>query len=64
MAQDDELKATACTLIYEGLSSCDDRIISALEEIELMLLLHKIEKTNHTAYERINRCHIIYPFFY
>ncbi len=51
MSQDEAIKGAACELIYEGLSSCDDRIISALEEIELMLLLDKIEKTNHTAEE-------------
>ena len=44
-------KARACDLIYQGLTSCDDRIISALEEIELMLLLDKIENTTHTAEE-------------
>jgi hypothetical protein len=51
LAQDEDIKGAACELIYEGLTSCDDRIISALEEIELMLLLDKIEKTNHTAEE-------------
>lgn len=51
LALDDELKARACIFIHHGLTSCDDRIISALEEIELMLLLHKIENTKHTAEE-------------
>jgi len=51
MSQDEAIKGAACELIHEGLTSCDDRIISALEEIELMLLLHKIEKTHHTAEE-------------
>jgi hypothetical protein len=51
IAPDEALKGAACVLIHEGLTSCDDRIISALEEIELMLLLDKIEKTNHTAEE-------------
>ncbi len=51
MVQDNEIKARACDLIHQGLTSCDDRIISALEEIELMLLLDKIENTNHTAEE-------------
>jgi hypothetical protein len=51
MALDEDIKARGCDFISQGLISCDDRIISALEEIELMLLLDKIEKTNHTSDE-------------
>ncbi|HEX2579516.1 MAG TPA: NEL-type E3 ubiquitin ligase domain-containing protein, partial [Rhabdochlamydiaceae bacterium] len=48
MAEDESIKGRALDLIREGLASCDDRIISALEEIELMVLLHQIENTPHT----------------
>ncbi len=51
MTLDDEIKARACIIIHQGLTSRDARIISALEEIELMLLIHKIENTNHNAEE-------------
>ena len=54
MAQEDEIKARAVDLIYHGLASCDDRIISALEEIELMIRIHTIEKSSHTAEELRN----------
>ncbi len=48
MAQDAVIKAKACDIIHRGLASCDDRIISALEQLELMLLLHKLENTQQT----------------
>jgi hypothetical protein len=51
MAENEFIKGRAFDLIEEGLTSCDDRIISALEEIELMVLLHKIENTSHTEAE-------------
>jgi hypothetical protein len=40
MAEGESIKVRAFDIIEEGLTSCDDRIISALEEIELMVLLH------------------------
>ncbi|HEX4839327.1 MAG TPA: NEL-type E3 ubiquitin ligase domain-containing protein [Rhabdochlamydiaceae bacterium] len=48
MAEDESIKGRALDIIREGLTSCDDRIISALEEIELMALLHRIENTPHS----------------
>jgi hypothetical protein len=51
MAENESIKGRALDLIHQGLTSCDDRIISALEEIELMVLLHKIENTSHTEAE-------------
>jgi hypothetical protein len=51
MAEDEDIKGRAFTIIHHGLASCDDRIISALEEIELMVLLHQIENTSHTEDE-------------
>jgi hypothetical protein len=51
MAENESIKGRALDLIHQGLTSCDDRIISALEEIELMVLLHKIENTSHTEPE-------------
>jgi hypothetical protein len=51
MAENESIKGRAFDLIEEGLTSCDDRIISALEEIELMMLLHQIENTSHTEDE-------------
>ena len=51
MAESEAIKDRAFDLIHEGLTSCDDRIISALQEIELMVLLHKIENASHTETE-------------
>ena len=51
MAANDELCIAACTLIHEGLSSCDDRIISALQEIELLFMLYEIERTSPSEQE-------------
>jgi hypothetical protein len=51
MAEDEDIKGRAFTIIHHGLASCNDRIISALEEIELMVLLHQIENTSHTEDE-------------
>jgi hypothetical protein len=51
MAENESIKGRAFNLIEEGLTSCDDRIISALEEIELMVLLHQIENKSHTTDE-------------
>ncbi len=51
MAENEPIKGRALEIIHEGLISCDDRIISALEEIELMVLLHQIENTPHTETE-------------
>jgi E3 ligase-like protein (putative virulence factor) len=51
MAEDASIKDRAFEIIQEGLISCDDRIIDALEEIELMVLLHQIETTSHTETE-------------
>lgn len=48
IAMNNKLCETACTLVHEGISSCDDRIISALQEIELVIMLHEIESTRHT----------------
>ncbi len=45
MAQDPEIKNRALDIIYHGVATCSDRIISALKEIELMIRLHKIEKS-------------------
>jgi len=46
MAEDPEIKTRAVDLIYHGLASCDDRIISALDEIELMVRVYNIEREN------------------
>jgi hypothetical protein len=51
MAEDEDIKGKAFIIIHHGLSTCDDRIISALEQIELMVLLHKIKNTSHTEEE-------------
>jgi len=51
MAEDESIKGRAFEIIHEGLTTCDDRIISALEEIELMALLHRIENTPHSEIE-------------
>ncbi len=51
MTKDDEIKQRILDLIYEGLGSCDDRIISASEQIELAVLLHQIEHSSHTEKE-------------
>jgi hypothetical protein len=51
MAEDEDIKGRAFVSIHHGLSTCDDRIISALEQIELMVLLHKIANTSHTEDE-------------
>lgn len=48
MAQDEKIKEQAITLIFDGLASCDDRIISALEEVELMIQIDEIEKSPQT----------------
>ncbi len=47
MGKDDKIKENAVNLIYEGLTSCDDRIISALNEIELMTEVYQIETGDH-----------------
>ncbi len=47
MGEDNGIKEHAVNLIEEGLSSCDDRIISALNEIELMVQVNEIEKGDH-----------------
>ncbi len=47
MREDNGIKEHAVNLIEEGLSSCDDRIISALNEIELMVQVNEIEKDDH-----------------
>jgi len=44
MAEDEEIKTRAVDLIYHGLASCDDRIISALDQIELMVRVYNIER--------------------
>ena len=51
MAEDASIKGRAFEIIHEGLTTCDDRIISALEEFELMALLHRIENTSHSEVE-------------
>jgi hypothetical protein len=51
MAENESIKGRAFDLMHQGLTSCDDRTISALEEIELMVLLHKIENTSRTEAE-------------
>jgi hypothetical protein len=51
MAKNESIKGRAFTIIHHGLATCDDRIISALEQIELMVLLHKIKNTSHTEEE-------------
>ncbi|HEX4838974.1 MAG TPA: NEL-type E3 ubiquitin ligase domain-containing protein [Rhabdochlamydiaceae bacterium] len=48
MAEDEAIKGRAFDIIRQGLISCDDRITFALEEIELMALLHRIENTPHS----------------
>ncbi len=42
MATDHEIRDLAVTIIDNGLSSCDDRIISALDEIELIVRIRQV----------------------
>ena len=42
MATDEEMKNLSIALITNGLSSCDDRIISALDEIELAVRIRQV----------------------
>ena len=51
MAESEAIKGRALEIIHDGLTDCDDRIISALENIELMVLLHQIESKSHTETE-------------
>ncbi len=48
MSLDTEIKGKAVDLIYHGLASCDDRIIDAFNQIELMIEVHNLEKGNFT----------------
>jgi hypothetical protein len=45
MSTDSSIKEKALWLIQEGLTSCHDRVISAVEQIELMVRLHNIEQS-------------------
>jgi hypothetical protein len=51
MAVDIEIKANACELIHAGLATRNGTIISTLDRIELMILVKKIENTEHSAEE-------------
>ncbi len=44
MQEDDQIQTRAIDIIYQGLRSCDDRIISALDEIEVMIRIYRLEK--------------------
>ncbi len=46
MKEDQEIKTRSYNIIYNGLISCDDRILSALDEIELMVNVYKLERSN------------------
>jgi hypothetical protein len=51
MAVDIEIKANAFELIHAGLATRNGTIISTLDRIELMILVKKIENTEHSAEE-------------
>ncbi|MGH2613591.1 MAG: NEL-type E3 ubiquitin ligase domain-containing protein [Rhabdochlamydiaceae bacterium] len=43
MAKNTTIQGRALDIIYHGITTCDDRIISALDEIELMVNIHELE---------------------
>jgi len=45
MEENDDIKQQSYDKIYHGLTSCDDRIISALDEIELLVKLYELENS-------------------
>ena len=49
MEREEEFKRTAHALIDEGLSSCHDRIISALDQLDLMEIVRKAEEQGSAA---------------
>lgn len=51
MAQNNEIKRTAVDIIFQGLQTCDDGIISLLDQIELMVRIKKIESSPHSEEE-------------
>ena len=44
LSENEETKAKAFEIIHEGLTSCDDRIIAALDDVELLEKIHAAEK--------------------
>ena len=44
LAENEETKAKAFEIIHEGLTSCDDRIIASLDDVELLEKIHDAEK--------------------
>ncbi len=46
MSQDHEMKDRAVDCMFHGLATCDDRIITTLDEIELMLRVQELEERN------------------
>lgn len=44
LAENEETKTKAFEIIHEGLTSCDDRIIAALDDVELLEKIHAAEK--------------------
>jgi len=51
MQTNEEIKERAVDLIFEGVSTCGDRVTTTLDAIELMILLHKIEHSPNTEAE-------------
>ncbi|MGH2611837.1 MAG: NEL-type E3 ubiquitin ligase domain-containing protein [Rhabdochlamydiaceae bacterium] len=45
--KDTTIKNRAFYIIYQGTTSCDDRIISALDELELMINIHELENAEY-----------------
>jgi hypothetical protein len=48
MNEQSEIKDRAVDMMFYGLTTCDDRIISALNEIELMIRIYEIEKGGYS----------------
>ncbi len=46
MAENAEIKERACDILYHGIASCDDRIIAALDDVDLMICTYMLEKLN------------------
>ncbi len=48
MSQDNTICEFVVDLMYQGLASCDDRIISALQEIELKIIIDHLERNPYS----------------
>ncbi len=61
MAENTDIKSRSYDLIYNGLASCDDRIISALDEIEIMVDIYNLEKTkmDETKLREIGKSYLL-----